>query len=347
MSSSPIIAVVGGINMDLVHETERMPILGESMDALSLLTVPGGKGANTAISTYKAGHNNPASTQTGSDRRASVSKKELEIRVCMNGAVGDDAYGKTLLKKLEDHGIDTTGVHTFEGAQSGTCVVIVEKDTGESRNLGILGANGQYEPHEPERIECLAGKAGKSGTKPDLIVTHLGVPRETVEQILETASNAGVDTILNPSAPLYLVSEVYPAVTHLIMNESEAAILTPKPYEAFKDPKTREECAKHFIDLGAKNVIITLGEKGAYYRTESGQKGHVAAEKNVRVRDTTGAGDSFIGAYAVDYVRQKHRGEKFDIVQAITFASKAAARTIEAIGAQESLPWADEMERKY
>ncbi|KAK1047475.1 hypothetical protein LTR33_014966 [Friedmanniomyces endolithicus] len=265
----------------------------------------------------------------------------------MNGAVGDDAYGKTLLKKLEDHEIDTTGVHTFEGAQSGTCVVIVEKDTGESRNLGILGANGQYEPHEPERIECLAGKAGKNGTKPDLIVTHLAVPRETVEQILETASNAGVDTILNPSAPLYLVSEVYPAVTHLIMNESEAAILTPKPYEAFKDPKTREECAKHFIDLGAKNVIITLGEKGAYYRTESGQKGHVAAEKNVRVRDTTGAGDSFIGAYAVDYVRQKHRGEKFDIVQAITFASKAAARTIEAIGAQESLPWADEMDRKY
>jgi len=57
--------------------------------------------------------------------------------------------------------------------------------------------------------------------------------------------------------------------------------------------------------------------------------------------------DSFIGAYAVDYVRQKHRGEKFDIVQAITFASKAAARTIEAIGAQESLPWADEMDRKY
>ncbi|KAK1073043.1 hypothetical protein LTR33_010084, partial [Friedmanniomyces endolithicus] len=71
MSSSPIIAIVGGINMDLVYETERMPILGESMDALSLLTVPGGKGANTAISTYKAGHNNPASTQTGSDRRAS------------------------------------------------------------------------------------------------------------------------------------------------------------------------------------------------------------------------------------------------------------------------------------
>ncbi|TKA24914.1 hypothetical protein B0A54_17477 [Friedmanniomyces endolithicus] len=177
MSSSPIIAVVGGVNMDLVYETERMPIIGESMDALSLLTVPGGKGANTAISTYQAGHNNPASTQTGWDRRASVSKKDLEIRVCMNVAVGDDAYGKTLLKKLEDHGIDTTGVHTFEGAQSGTCVVIVEKDTGESRNLGILGANGQYEPHEPERIEC--------------------VPRETVEQILETASNAGVDTILN------------------------------------------------------------------------------------------------------------------------------------------------------
>ncbi|KAK0926725.1 hypothetical protein LTR91_003580 [Friedmanniomyces endolithicus] len=254
MSSSPIIAVVGGVNMDLVYETERMPIIGESMDALA---------PNTAISTYQAGHNNPASTQTGSDRRASVSKKNLEIRVCMNGALGDDAYGKTLLKKLEDHGIDTTGVHTFEGAQSGTCVVIVEKDTGESRNLGILGANGQYEPHEPERIECLAGKAGKNGTKPDLIVTHLGVPRERVEQIPEAASNAGSSSE-DAKKVKKLVSEVYPAVTHLIMSESEAAILTPKPYEAFKDPKTREECAKHFIDLGAKNVIITLGEKAAY-----------------------------------------------------------------------------------
>ncbi|KKA22723.1 hypothetical protein T310_3266 [Rasamsonia emersonii CBS 393.64] len=335
MSSSPIIAVVGGLNMDTVFETERMPDLGESMDAISLANYPGGKGANTAIATYRASHNKP----TGNG--AVQARENGEIRVFMNGAVGDDDFGVELRTKLEENGIDVSGVRTLAGEKSGTCAVIVDVDSGESRNIAYQGANLRWTPREPDSVECLAG-----GAKPDLVVTHLGVRREPVEQVLETASKNGVDTILNPSPAVYLVSSTYQNVTHLLMNETESAMLSGRPIKVFDNPDVWKAAAQHFISLGVKNVVITLAAKGAYYATYTGDTGLVDAEKSVKVVDTTGAGDTFVGTYAVEYIRQKQRGEEWDIRKAIARACKASARTIERLGAQESIPWADEIDRK-
>lgn len=342
--------------MDTVFETERMPDLGESMDAISLANYPGGKGANTAIATYRASHNKP----TGNG--AVQARENGEIRVFMNGAVGDDDFGVELRTKLEENGIDVSGVRTLAGEKSGTCAVIVDVDSGESRNIAYQGANLRWTPREPDSVECLAG-----GAKPDLVVTHLGVRREPVEQVLETASKNGVDTILNPSPAVYLVSSTYQNVTHLLMNETESAMLSGRPIEVFDNPDVWKAAAQHFISLGVKNVVITLAAKGAYYATYTGDTGLVDAEKSVKVVDTTGAGyvqllanflcclkanacihyrDTFVGTYAVEYIRQKQRGEEWDIRKAIARACKASARTIERLGAQESIPWADEIDRK-
>ncbi|KAI9744318.1 MAG: hypothetical protein M1818_002470 [Claussenomyces sp. TS43310] len=338
-----VISVVGGLNMDMVIETWRVPGVGESMDGTSLDNYPGGKGANTAIATYRASHIKPGSGaghgRGEAEGSSSVGDSDKpEIRVFMNGMVGNDEFGTQLKARLEENGIDVSGVLTADGERSGTCVVMVESGTGESRNLAYQGANLKWKPREPNSVLCLAG-----GEKPDLVIAHLGIPREQVEKVLPTASKKGVDTLLNPSPALHLVSSTYKNLTHLIMNESEAAELSGRDIEELNNLTAWQTAAKHFLRLGVKNVVITLGAKGAYYATNKGEDGIVDAVKNVDVKDATGAGDTFVGNYATEYIKQKQGGE-WDIVKAITRACKASAKTIERFGAQESIPWADEID---
>lgn len=276
--AAPIISVVGNLNMDMIFEVDRMPGVGESIDSRTLFTLPGGKGANTAIATYRASRPKPTS---GAKRGDDTSN----IRVFMNGAVGDDEFGAKLKTKLEEEGVDISGVRTIENERSGTCVVIVETKLGDSRNMGYEGANLKWTPPESRSLECLAG-----GKKPDLVVAQLGVRREEVERILETASRDGIETILNPSPAVPLVSSTYKGLTHLILNETEAALLSGRNAYEPHDLAGWQETAEKFIHQGVTNVVITLGENGAYYATSDGQQGLVDGEKNINVVDTTGAG---------------------------------------------------------
>ena len=356
VSASPIISVLGGLNFDLVYETERFPVLGESINAQTLHYFPGGKGLNTAIAAYRASHNRP--TEGTSKKVDHTFGEEGDIRIFMGGAVGDDEFGQQLRQRMEETNINSRGVSTVEGQKSGTCVVIVEP-SGESRNVAQIGANAACA--RPSRVEALAGG---TGSKPDLFITNLGVPLDVVEYSLKLASNAGVETILNPSAADYLTSDVYPHVSHLVVNESETAVLSGRKPDDVHDWEKTEQSAKQFIDLGVRYVILTLGGRGAYYTTREGETDRVPAVK-VNVKDSTGAGyveraksqkllcmctlltryrsDSFLGAYAVELIRQRREGQ-FNIRQAITVACAAASKTIQEVGAQEALPWADEID---
>ena len=207
------------------------------------------------------------------------------IRVYMNGAVGDDAFGAKLKGNLEHMGIDVSGIATIGKEVSGTCSVIVQGKHGESRNLAYQGANRRWAFRENASVEGFAGGI----SKPDLIISHLGIRREEVEKVLEVAGKRGVDTVLNPSPAVYLLSSMYKNVTHLIVNEFEAALLTATELEALNDEASWQKAAKEFMDHGVENVVITLGARGAYYITKDGDEGHEDAEK-VDVVDSTGAG---------------------------------------------------------
>lgn len=276
--AGPIISVVGGLNMDMIFEADRMPDIGESMNSRIFVTLPGGKGGNTAIAAYRASRPKPTSGVKGGDISSN-------IRVFMNAAVGDDDFGAKLKTKLEEEGVDTSGVRTVENERSGTCVVIVETEIGDSRNIGYQGANLEWTPREHRSVECLAG-----GAKPDLVIAHLSARREEVEQVLETASRDGVDTLLNPSPAVKLLNSTYKNLTHLIVNETEAALLSGRNVDELRDLAAWQEAVEDFVRRGVTNVVITLGEKGAYYATSDGQKGVVDGEKNIDVVDTTGAG---------------------------------------------------------
>lgn len=125
------------------------------------------------------------------------------------------------------------------------------------------------------------------GPRPDLVIAQMEIRKEVVQQMIETVGKAGIDFLLNaaPADPITIRSYRY--ITHLLVNESEAAILSGRDLEEVNQD-TWPEIAQEFLDLNVKNVVITLGAKGAYYATTT-ESDHVPGYK-VNVIDSTGAG---------------------------------------------------------
>ncbi|TKA52782.1 hypothetical protein B0A55_12853 [Friedmanniomyces simplex] len=330
------LVVLGGINIDLVMTTARAPAAGESKMGTSLGKYVGGKAANVAMAAYRASHGvfevseeDSTAGDTASTARAWSQDLVDGVSVYLNGAVGQDSHGIWLLEQLALGGVDVSQVQRIAGEETATAMVIVETTTGESRGVAFYGAGDKWKMPDGTSISCMA-----TGSKPDLVICQMSVPRNEVFQVLAAATREGVDTILNPSPALELPDCVYANVTHLVMNQSEAALLCPRGVQLAHGSAAHAEVADWFLQLGVKNVIVTLAAEGAYYATNAGLRGLVEAEKDVKVVDATGAGDTFLGAYAVEYIRQKREG-KWVVEKAVHLGCKAAARKLTHSGAQE------------
>ena len=169
---------------------------------------------------------------------------------------------------------------------------------------------------------------------------QLEIPLATVLQILRAASRARVPVLLNPAPAVPLPDDAYPCVRHLIVNESEAALLAGAPEDAVADPARLEAVARSCLDRGVSAVVVTLGRRGVYYATAD-KTGLLPAEP-ATVVDTTAAGDTFVGAYAVR-VAHTPDGAEADVEAAVRWANHAAARAVEREGAQSAIPWQDEV----
>jgi ribokinase len=261
----------------------------------------------------------------------------------MVGCVGSDGHGAQLRANLASYGVDVSGVvdagslaaASKEGTEkTGVALIIVDKPTGENRIVLSPGANHALQPGDFETLERL-------GRRPDLLIMQLEIPFGTVLAALAAARREGVDVLLNPAPARKLPEEAYVGLAHLVVNETEAAILGEVEESVLDEEAGLEKVAQGFIKKGVQNVIVTLGGRGVYYMSRDGREGLVPAEK-AKVVDTTAAGDTFVGRYALDAVSKK--GEAFDIEAAVRKANKAAAKTVERAGAQDSIPWRDELE---
>ncbi|PQE17922.1 ribokinase protein [Rutstroemia sp. NJR-2017a WRK4] len=326
------ITVIGSLNTDLVTVTPRVPAGGETLTASSFSTGPGGKGANQAVACARLSRSNPATAKAASG-------SDSDIQVKMIGAVGDDEFGPTLISSLQSSLIDTSSIKTIPHTSTGVAVILVESATGENRILFSPGANHTLQPSSFSTPSSLG-----TSPIPSLLVLQLEIPLPTVLEILRTAHTAAIPVLLNPAPAVPLPDDVYPCITHLILNESEAAILKGVPIESvLADDFDWRSVTAWFLEKGVRSVIVTLGAKGAIFAMRDVYE-HVPAEKNVKVVDTTAAGDTFVGAYAVELVRNEREDEK-GLLAAVAKACKAAARTVEKEGAQSAIPWADEVER--
>lgn len=313
----PLITIIGSLNKDIITRTSRVPSAGETLTATSFDTGSGGKGANQAVACGRLSRHN--------DR---MDVKYAHVR--MVGAVGDDQFGRDLLSSLKAAGVYTMGIQISEREKTGVAIVIVEEKTGENRILVCPNANSTLSPEH-----CFTHIPAPY---PDLIVLQLEIPLATALQTIEFAKAKGIEVLLNPAPAVELPDGAYKGVTHLILNETEASLLSKTSGDLELQPT-----ARRFLDLGVRNVIITLGARGAFYRSSEAEQGGIIGVGKVNVVDTTAAGDTFVGAYAVRVAKHKTDHSTFNLEEAVSWANTAASRAVEKEGAQNSIPWLDDV----
>jgi len=217
-------------------------------------------------------------------------------------------------------------------------VIIVEEDTGDNRIMISPGANGTITP------ESLPESLFVAETAPDLIVIQLEIPINTVSSIISRAKAfLEIPILFNPAPAVPIPPIYYSIIDILVVNETEASQLTgvqfaePSELESMKTKAF--ESLEWFVDKGSLDVIVTLGAFGAVYHDHrTKQKGYVPAVNVERVVDTTGAGDTFVGAIAVSFVETKAKGSPFEVEEAVKYATRAAAWSVGHQGTWAAMP---------
>ena len=290
------VVVAGSINMDLVTVCERAPKGGETLFGKEFFQVPGGKGANQAVAIGKLG-----------------------TQVTMLGKIGNDSFGKDLVASMKNSGVNTEYIEN-SASSTGIAKIIVEAN-GQNRILVVSGANMDVDRAYIDRhIEVINNS--------DILVTQLEIPIDTVEYVLKKAKEAGKITILNPAPAAQLNDEIIKNSDIIIPNESELGIITNTLNEI-------EAAAQKLLNMGVKELIVTLGSQGSLHLNKKGSTIHSAYKVNAV--DTTAAGDSFIGGLVKNI-------QDDNLDEAIEFATKVSAITVTRKGAQISIPTIEEVE---
>jgi ribokinase len=299
------ILVIGSSNTDMVIKTEKLPSPGETIVNGTFLLNPGGKGANQAVAASRLG-----------GAVTFITKR------------GNDLFGNQLVGLLMREGIDSQFVVKDNEHPSGVALITVDA-RGRSSSVTAPGSNSYLLPEEiSEKVFDRA--------KYEILLLQLEIPMPTVEFTAKTASEKGIKVILNPAPVKKISDELYEKIWLLTPNETEAEFLTGIK---IADHSSAEKASLILHAKGVKNVVITMGPRGAFVNSEN-YTGHVPAVK-VKVVDITAVGDVFNGALAVAL------SEGNDFKSAVFFANKAASIAATRMGAQASAPYRKEISNNH
>lgn len=258
----------------------------------------------------------------GANQAAAMGR--LQGDVAMIGKVGEDAFGQALIQALAEAQVETKDV-TKAPTSTGIALITVQAD-GDNAIVVVPGANAELKPADIDAAKAAIEES-------EIVITQLETPMDTVTYALELAKKLGKVTILNPAPAVRLKDELIRNVDYLTPNETELAILSGMPTESQDE---LEAAAKVMMDKGVKVLIVTLGSKGCLVIDEKGTRQFPAFK--VKAVDTTAAGDSFNGGVAVALAEGK------SLEEAIEFATKVGALTVQKAGAQSSLPTREEVD---
>jgi len=296
------ILVIGSSNTDMVIKTEKIPVPGETILGGKFLLNPGGKGANQAVAAARLG-----------GKVTFVTKR------------GNDLFGNQAVGLFMREGIDTQYIVKDPELPSGVALITVDSK-GENSIVVAPGSNGNL---LQEDIPLKIFNSGKFG----ILLLQLEIPLKTVEYSARLASENNIKVILNPAPAQGLTDNLLKYIWLLIPNETETEILSGIKAH---DNSSADEATTALQKKGVKNIIITMGEAGAYVKSEN-FTGMVPGIK-VNAVDTTAAGDVFNGAIAVALSEGK------DLKEAVAFANKAASISVTRMGAQASAPYRNEVD---
>ena len=308
MNPSPIL-VVGSFVQDLTFSTQRFPSPGETVVG-QFFTGPGGKGSNQAVAARRAGAD-----------------------VTFVGAVGADAFAQSVREFYQEEGIHAA-LAEYRDASTGTAGILFD-NSGQNEIVVALGANDFLSPHDiPD--ELLA--------ESEILVCQLECNLVAVKSVLERAGRNSVTRILNP-APLReeLPLDLLQSTDILIPNETEFIGLLERlegsaPTEEELPHLSPDELGNLCRKLGPPTVLVTLGRHGVHLWSETRNE-RIPAVEGVKVVDTTGAGDAFVGAFAAGMQRFPD-----DLPAAARFANRAAALSVTRQGTAPAMARLEEIE---
>ncbi|MDY0409778.1 ribokinase [Virgibacillus soli] len=252
----------------------------------------------------------------GKGANQAVAAARLGAEVSMIGRVGDDAFGKEILDNLQQNGVAVNHVEPVTGNASGTAHITLAE--GDNSIIVVKGANDEVTPSYVKEAEETLKQA-------DIILIQQEIPIETVAYIAAFCHEHHKKLLLNPAPARKLSEEVIAYATYITPNEHEFAVL-------FGNNKRAEILAKY-----PNKLLITEGKNGVRYH--NGTREEVVPAFVVDPVDTTGAGDTFNAAFAVQIA------EGNDISSALRFANCAASLSIKKLGAQGGMPTREEVER--
>jgi ribokinase len=283
-----------------------MPKWGETILGEAFKMGPGGKGSNQAVA---------------------AARLDADVRLITK--LGRDAFGDLARKFYQEEGMSLD--HVLEDAEvmSGTATILVDHATSENTIVVVPGACGQLTVAEVEAARDEIASA-------DIFLTQLELPIPPTIRGIEIAHEAGVPVILNPAPALPVPANVLAKVDYLTPNEIEALGLIENGHSI--DPQDLDTLADRLLQTGAKNIVLTLGEKGAFIKSRNIRES-VPAFRVAPVMETTGAGDAFAGGFAVALAEGK------SIVEATRYGCAVAGISVTRPGTAPSMPYREEVEK--
>ena len=289
------------LNVDITAYTPHLPVLGETTMGTALAISPGGKGFNQMVAAHRAGAN-----------------------AVMIGKKGRDALGAVLDDFCKSEGLSMAHVASGD-TETGCAVIEIDERDAQNRIIVISGANAKVDYDTVMAAEAEFADA-------DVVLTQLETTVGAVTAAKELAQKYGKPFILNTAPYVDLPERVFDGVDFVTPNESEAKEFTGVAVSSIADCK---KAADRFFEMGVKNVIITLGVRGAYFT--DGKKEVVVPAIRMDAVETTGAGDAFNGGFATAI------GEGHDVETAMKFATCTSAISVTRKGAAQSMPSREEI----
>ena len=299
------ICVFGIFVADICFFADSIPVAGQTILGDKYIIGPGGKGSNQAIAAARAGG-----------------------EVSFISKVGSDNYADLAISLYKDSGINYDGLEIDENESTGSAGILINRKTGENAINVVPGAAGTIGKNLIDKNLSII----KDST---IFLTQLETPKDVTLYALKEAKSQNCITILNPAPSSEIPDDYFQYIDFFTPNETEASFYFNKPVKNEDDCKV---AGKYFLEKGVKNILITLGERGCYFKNKDEEFLMPASQLNKPVVDTTGAGDAFNGALSVALSQNK------TYKQSIEFANLVAGISVTREGAANSMPMKKEIE---
>ncbi|XP_013378060.1 PREDICTED: ribokinase isoform X2 [Chinchilla lanigera] len=239
--------------------------------------------------------------------------------------VGKDSFGNDYVENLKQNDISTEFTYQTKDAATGAASIIVNNE-GQNIIVIVAGANLLLNTKDLREAASVISRA-------KVMICQLEITPATSLEALTMARSSGVKTLFNPAPAIAdLDPQFYTVADVFCCNESEAEILTGLTVSS---PAEAGKAALVLLTRGCQVVIITLGVEGCLMvsQTEPVPK-HIPTEK-VKAVDTTGAGDSFVGALAFYLAYYPN----LSLEEMLKRSNFIAAVSVQTAGTQSSFPY--------